>query len=138
MKTMHSPKRTHRIARHMSLLPTSSFGSEFGHMLSGFGLFRALQEPALDVTRKNDKVIVRMEVPGMEEKDIRVRQHRDLLTISGEKSSRREIKKRNSYYCETRSGEFERTVRLPEGTQHETKKTHFKNGVLTIEFRKRK
>ena len=81
---------------------------------------------------------VKAEIPGLDEKDLNVSLHNNMLTISGEKKNERaeEDKNRNYYYCERSFGSFSRTIELPEGIKHDEVKARYKNGVLEIELPK--
>ena len=108
-----------------------------GFSPGGFHFLRSLREPSLDVTERDNRVIVKAEVPGMQEKDIHVRFDGGVLTISGEKSAKREIRKKGTYYFESKFGVVQHVTRLPEGVSKDSKKTHYKDGVLTVEFLKK-
>ena len=138
MKKIMEHRKTKRIGRHTGLVPIEdTFRGGFLQRPFTFDLFRALREPRLDIIEKDNKVIVRAETPGMEEKDIRVRLDNDMITISGEKSAKREIKKEGYYYLEQKANSIQRSARLPEGIAKHKKKMHYKNGVLTVEFSKK-
>ena len=73
--------------------------------------------PAVDVVDKQKEVLVRAELPGVDEKAIDVRLSDDMLTIRGEKKVEREEGEGDgSYYVsECRYGTFQRTIRVPQG-----------------------
>lgn len=94
--------------------------------------------PKVDVHEDDKAVYVKAEIPGLDEKDLNVSLHNNMLTISGEKKNERaeEDKNRNYYYCERSFGSFSRTIELPEGIKHDEVKARYKNGVLEIELPK--
>jgi len=94
--------------------------------------------PRVDVHEDEKAVYVKAEIPGLEEKDLNITLHNNMLTISGEKKSEKneEDKARNYYYCERSFGSFSRTIELPEGIKGDGVKAHYKNGVLDIELPK--
>ncbi len=88
--------------------------------------------PSIDVKDGEKEVIVKAELPGMEEKDVEVSLSDDALTISGEKKEEREEKGRDYWHKETSYGSFRRVIPLPDGLDAEKADARFKNGVLTI------
>src|ERR1051325_8240300 len=68
--------------------------------------------PAVDVAEETDKLLVRVEVPGMDEKDLRVHFEDGLLTISGERQFEKKDD-RNYHRIERSYGSFVRTFSLP-------------------------
>ena len=94
--------------------------------------------PRVDVHEDEKAVYVKAEIPGLDEKDLNVTLHNNMLTISGEKKSetKEEDKNRNYYYCERSFGSFSRTIELPKGIKNDGVKAHYRNGVLEIELAK--
>ena len=89
----------------------------------------------LDVYRKDGKIFVEAELPGIAPDDVDLHVYGDRLTISAEKKS--EIKEGNddgkSYFrSERRYGKVERVVSFPVEADPDTAEASFKNGVLTI------
>ena len=78
-------------------------------------------------------------MPGVEEKDIDISLHEDILTIKGEKKDEKEEKdaKGNRYYSERRYGSFSRSVVLPSNVDIENIGANLKDGVLTITLPKK-
>lgn len=92
--------------------------------------------PRLDVTETDDQVIVRTEVPGVDQKDIRITFTQGLLTIKGEKHGEASGDTECCRLRETRSGSFSRTVRMPSSVNPDTIDASYKDGVLTIKASK--
>ncbi len=90
--------------------------------------------PAVDVVDKQKEVLVRAELPGLDQKDIDVRLSDDMLTIRGEKTNAHEEDETDgSYYVsERRYGTFERIVRVPQGIDADKVEASFSKGVLTV------
>jgi HSP20 family protein len=90
--------------------------------------------PKLEVSEAKDAVTARVEVPGIEPKDIQVALEGQLLTIKGEKKQAQEEKDRDERYyrMERAYGAFARTIRLPAPVDPKKVKATFKNGVLTV------
>jgi HSP20 family protein len=92
--------------------------------------------PRLDFKDKKDKLIVKAELPGMEEKDVDILIEDDFLTIKGEKRAEKEEQDGERRVTECSYGAFERTVRLPQGVEGDKAQAKFSKGVLTIELPK--
>lgn len=90
--------------------------------------------PSMDVSETDGQVNVKMDLPGMESKDIDVSVSGDLLTVRGEKEEKKEQgEEEGQYYCQERYvGSFQRSVRLPEAVESDQVDAEFKNGVLNI------
>ncbi len=94
--------------------------------------------PALDVLEKDDKIIVKAEIPGMDKRAIHVRLEDGTLTISGEKKSEEKSDKEGYYHVERAFGSFKRTVNLPKGIRCEEVNAFYKDGILTVDIPKSK
>lgn len=90
--------------------------------------------PSLDLIEKDDEVLVRIEVPGMEPKDIDINILGDMLTITGTKKAESEERKENTYYAERRFGTFRRGVPLPAAVDVDKIVAEYENGVLNIKL----
>jgi HSP20 family protein len=88
--------------------------------------------PAIDVSESGDKVTVKVEVPGMDAKDIEISMVGDTLTIKGEKKFEKEEKDENYHMVERSYGSFVRALRMPAPVNAEKIEANYKNGVLTI------
>ena len=109
------------LARNFS---TPFFDEEF----KGFGA-------KLDVYRKDGKIFVEAELPGIAPDDVDLHVYGDRLTISAEKKSESSEGKDDgkSYFrSERRYGKVERVVSFPVEADPDTAEAAFKNGVLTI------
>ncbi|MBI2370812.1 MAG: Hsp20/alpha crystallin family protein [Deltaproteobacteria bacterium] len=94
--------------------------------------------PAVDMVDRKDEVVLRADLPGLEQKDIDVSVEDGLLTIRGERKEEREAKEEDYYCCERWAGSFARSLALPPGVDTEKVKATFKNGVLEVHLRKSK
>jgi HSP20 family protein len=81
---------------------------------------------------KDNNLVVRADVPGMEPKDIDISLLGNVLTIKGERRSKEESKKGDYLRREIAYGAFERRLMVPEGVQADKVKAEFKNGVVEI------
>jgi HSP20 family protein len=88
--------------------------------------------PAIDVSETERAFEVKVELPGMDEKNVEVKVHNGTLTIKGEKSEEEETTEKEYYLCERRFGSFQRSFRLPEGADSDRIDAGFARGVLTV------
>lgn len=88
--------------------------------------------PAVDMIDKKDEIVLRADLPGLEQKDIQVNVENGMLTIRGNRQDERETKEEDYYCCERWSGSFTRTIALPTGIDPDKIRATFKNGVLEV------
>ena len=92
--------------------------------------------PPLDLSETNEMVVVRMEVPGIDPKDIHVQLKGAVLTVRGDKVRENERKDESYYRVERSYGSFVRTLQLPSSVREDKVNATFKNGLLTITLTK--
>lgn len=92
--------------------------------------------PATDVVENKDNFIVRSELPGMEEKDVRIEMEGRLLTITGERKFEKKTEDENYHRIESSYGKFFRSFTLPQEVEPDKIHANFENGVLTVEIPK--
>jgi len=88
--------------------------------------------PAIDVLEKDDKFVVKVELPGVKEEDVDVSVAGDMLTISGEKQTESEVKKKGYYYSESSYGSFSRSITMPSTVDASKIEASYDKGVLEI------
>jgi len=88
--------------------------------------------PALELREDADNVIVSVELPGVDRKDVSVSIHDGVLTVSGERKQEKEVKDGEYLRTERRYGRFERQVGLSQPVVSDQVKASYKDGVLTI------
>jgi HSP20 family protein len=88
--------------------------------------------PSMDISETKDSLIAKVEVPGMEQKDIQISLQESLLTIKGEKKQEKEEKEERCHRVERSYGAFTRTVRLPVTVDVTNVSAICKNGLLTV------
>lgn len=94
--------------------------------------------PAIDMVDAKEEIVLRADLPGMDEKSIDVSVQDGTVTISGERKEEKEEKKEDYYYAERSYGAFSRTVMLPVGVDADRVKATFKKGVLEVHLPKAK
>lgn len=100
------------------------FGRFFGHPESS----TVSWVPRIETYRKDNDYVVRLDLPGVDPKDVQVQIEGNLLSITGE----RKTEEKGPDYQETLYGQFERTVTLPQGVESEKIAAHYEHGVLEI------
>lgn len=90
--------------------------------------------PRIDVRDMKDSVVVKAELPGVNEEDINVEILDNVMTVSGERKEEKEEKEEEKgyYYKESHTGQFSRSFTLPSEVVAEKASAEMKNGVLTI------
>jgi len=88
--------------------------------------------PSVDVFDKDDKFVVKAELPGMKEEDIDVSVVGDILTIKGEKKEEAEVKEEDYYRCERTYGSFYRSIPLPSSVDASKIEANIEDGVLEV------
>lgn len=88
--------------------------------------------PKIDIKEQKDAVVVKAEIPGINEEDVEVEITDNVMTISGEKKEEKEEEKAGYYYKESHSGSFTRSFTLPSEVVAERAEAEVKNGVLVI------
>jgi HSP20 family protein len=88
--------------------------------------------PAMDLVETENDFILRADLPGLTEDDVKIELEDNLLTISGERKTEHEERKEGYYRIERASGSFSRSLTLPEGVDAEAVKASFDHGVLEV------
>lgn len=79
-----------------------------------------------------DKFTVRVELPGVDPKDVDIRITDGVLTVKGSREEKHETNKRDFYRREFSYGSFERSITLPKGMKAEDLKATLHDGVLKL------
>jgi HSP20 family protein len=92
--------------------------------------------PPVDVLEENDRIVVKVEAPGIDEKDLRVMFEDGVLTVTGERQFERKDD-RNYHRIERAYGTFTRTFSLPRSVDGTRIVADYKSGVLEISIPKK-
>ncbi len=92
--------------------------------------------PAVDVEEEPDKYLVKAELPGMKQEDIKVSVRDGTLILTGEKKTEHEEKHEGYHRYERSYGKFQRAFTLPTQVKSEKIKATYKNGILEIDIPK--
>ena len=88
--------------------------------------------PAVEVTERGNTLVVRADLPGINQNDVKVEVTPEGLTIQGERKREHEERGAWGYRSERSYGSFYRTIPLPEGASVDNAKAEFKDGVLEV------
>jgi HSP20 family protein len=88
--------------------------------------------PAIDVYEKKDAYVLRAELPGVDRSNIDIGFEKNVLTISGTKSTEVGEDDLRIYAAERVSGSFSRSLRLPEFIDGDRISAEYKDGLLTV------
>jgi HSP20 family protein len=120
---------------------TSEFDRWFGEPARPFFRWPSLRRraiagvgwyPEIDVFESDNRLVTKIDLPGMKKEDVKVEVTDGQLAISGERKSEAEEKGEEFYRCEREYGSFYRSVPLPEGAKLEDVKAIFADGVLEV------
>jgi len=92
--------------------------------------------PAVDMFEKDDQVVIKAELPGLDKNDISLDLQNGVLTLKGERKYENEVKEENYYRREMSCGKFIRSFSLPGDVDADKIKAEFQNGLLTVEVPK--
>jgi HSP20 family protein len=120
---------------------TSDFDRWFGEPARPFFRWPSLRRrtadevgwyPEIDVFEKDNRLVTKIDLPGMKKEDVKVEVTDGQLAISGERKRETEEKGKEFYRCERDYGSFYRSVPLPEGAKVDDVKATFTDGVLEV------
>ncbi|MBF0172126.1 MAG: Hsp20/alpha crystallin family protein [Magnetococcales bacterium] len=86
----------------------------------------------VDILEDENRIVIKADVPGMEQKDINIHVDNGRLNISGERRFDDETKKENAYRVERAYGRFSRSFQLPSTTDADKISASYRNGVLEV------
>jgi HSP20 family protein len=91
--------------------------------------------PTVEVRRRDDKLVVNVDLPGLSADNVRITADEGALIIEGERRSEHEEDDGDVWRCERSYGRFQRMIPLPEGADPNSAEARFDNGVLEISVR---
>jgi len=103
----------------------------------GEELREGVWQPLVDIYEDEHSVIIKAEVPDIDQKDIEVRIEENTLTLKGERKHSSDVKKENYHRVERYYGQFQRSFSLPHSINQEGVKATCDKGVLTVILPKR-
>lgn len=138
------PWKRHEAQRNpASTAPVSQLRSDWDRFFDrflddfwGVPLTGAAYAPPLDILETDDELILTVEIPGIETKDVEISLSGDVLTIAGQKLELPADERARYHRMERRHGSFERNVRLPIPVEPQDVRAESRNGLLVITLRK--
>lgn len=88
--------------------------------------------PSMDLVEADDDLVLRADLPGMNEDDVQIEIKDNVLTVSGERRSEHEDKQESFYRAERSFGHFARSLTLPDGVDPDSVQATFEKGVLEV------
>lgn len=92
--------------------------------------------PLVDIYETAEGVVIQVDLPGVEKKDVSVEMKENILTIKGERHTEAPVDEDQYYRKERTSGKFQRSFAMRAMIAPDQIKASFKNGVLTVEVPK--
>lgn len=88
--------------------------------------------PAAEMTETEEAIHLKLEIPGMETKDLDVEVTAESVSISGERKSETKTEENGAVRTEFRYGKFRRVIPLPTRIQNTKVEAEYKNGILNL------
>ena len=102
------------------LAPSGNGGGEIAFM------------PSAEMEETADAIHLKLEIPGLEAKDLEVQVTDEAVSISGDRKSETKTEEKGMFRSEFRYGRFERVIPLPSRIQNDKVQAEFKNGILNL------
>lgn len=93
--------------------------------------------PAVDIYETENELVVKADLPDLQDKDIDIRVENNTLTIRGERRLEKDVSEDNYLRIERVCGSFVRSFSLPNTVSSENIRADYRNGVLTLHMAKR-
>ena len=151
ISVFHDRGKSSSLFNKRSWLPYADIHSDFNRLIEGFTDFMnqlrtPLSEefeniplyPSVDIIENDEVYKVELEMPGVDEVDIKVSLDKNRLIITGEKSASTKDEHKNYVRREINYGFYERTILLPEYLDTDQAKASFKKGMLWVSIPKNK
>ena len=109
----------------------------WNHDVAGEDMKDGIWQPSVDIYETADAIVIKAELPDVDQKDIDVRIEDNTLTIKGERRHEDEVKKENYHRIERYFGSFQRSFSLPATIDQERVLAACERGVLTVTLPKK-
>jgi HSP20 family protein len=109
-----------------SVVPTGKFSYEMGTSFA----------PAAEIEETQEAVFLKLEVPGLEAKDLDVEVTAEAVSIKGERREETKTEEKGVTRSEFRYGSFQRVIPLPARVQNDKVEAEYKNGILHLNLPK--
>jgi HSP20 family protein len=121
----------------------ANFQDQFNQLIEnnlgsrGNGSTLTTWSPAVDIYETENELVMKADLPDLNEKDLDVRVENNMLTIQGERKFEKEVSEENYLRVERAYGSFTRSFSLPNTVNPEGVKADYSNGVLTVTLMKK-
>lgn len=88
--------------------------------------------PAAELKETEDAIHLKLEVPGLEAKDLNVEVTADSVSISGERQTETKTEEKGVFRSEFRYGKFQRVIPLPTEVDNQNVQAEYKDGILML------
>ena len=126
------PGRTLRGLEEMERGMESMFGSFFPAMWRRLPAEERGWSPPMEMYEKEDRFVVKLDLPGMRKEDIDISVVGDALIIKGERKAESEIKDEDYYCCERSYGSFYRSLDMPTAVESKQIEANYRDGILEV------
>ena len=120
----------------MNRLFASFFDTPTARNDGGAGATARRWIPAMDLVETGEHFVLKADLPGTTESDVKIELEKNVLTISGERRTELEDRHEGYYRLERSTGAFSRSLTLPEGIEADAVTAAFDNGVLEVRIPK--
>jgi HSP20 family protein len=107
------------------------FESFFGNRSQG-GSSERSWSPGADMYETKDELVIKVDLPGMSEKDVQLSITGDFLTLKGQRSENESVKAEQYFLADRWAGRVERIFQLPIPVQTDNVRASYRDGVLTV------
>jgi HSP20 family protein len=88
--------------------------------------------PSAEISETEEAILLKLEIPGMDAKDLDVQVSKDKVTISGERKEEAKTEEKGYTRSEFRYGSFHRVISLPRTVQSNAVEAEYKDGILRL------
>jgi len=93
--------------------------------------------PPVDIYEDTNRLVLKLEVPGIPQEDLQIHLENQTLTVKGERRFVKDEKEENFHRIERRYGSFVRSFTLPATIETDSAQANYENGVLSITLQKK-
>jgi HSP20 family protein len=95
-----------------------------------------LNNPAVEISETEDALELKLEIPGIEAKDLDIQVSKDSVSVSGERKQESKTEEKGITRSEFRYGKFQRVIPLPVRVDNTQVKAEYKEGILHLNLPK--
>jgi len=91
-----------------------------------------IHTPTAEIEETEEAIHLKLEVPGMEAKDLNIEVTRDSVSITGERKQEQKSQENGTFRSEFRYGKFQRVIPLTRQIDNTNVKAEYKDGILNL------